>query len=122
MVETSQYNMAAEILSQFIRANKHAAAQSKMEKNVCSKHHRKTNIWVREMTKVIDIINTVRKNEMFLGRAYQPPQRRPIHLVCHQLETITTRKDDDGDQPSGGETTWTNIAATRSGREQHKTG
>ena len=33
-----------------------------------------------------------------------------------------TRKDDEGDQPSGGETTWTNTGATRYGRGQHKTG
>ena len=33
-----------------------------------------------------------------------------------------TRKDDKGDQPSGGETTWTNTGATRYGRGQHKTG
>ena len=33
-----------------------------------------------------------------------------------------TRKDDKGDQPSGGETTMTNTGATRSGRGQHKTG
>ena len=33
-----------------------------------------------------------------------------------------TRKDDTGDQPSGGETTWTNTGATRYGRGQHKTG
>ena len=45
------------------------------------------------------------KNEMVLGRAYQPPQRRPMDLACHHLETIMTRKDDKGDQPSGGETT-----------------
>ena len=32
-----------------------------------------------------------------------------------------TRKDDKGDQPSGGETTWTNTGATRYGRGQHKT-
>ena len=61
---------------------------------------------------------------MFLGRAYQPPQRRPMDLACHHLETITimTRKDDKGDQPSGGETTWTNTGATRYGRGQNKTG
>ena len=34
----------------------------------------------------------------------------------------TTIKDDKGDKPSGGETTWTNTGATRSGRGQHKTG
>ena len=33
-----------------------------------------------------------------------------------------TRKDDKGDQPSGGEMTWTNTGATRSGRGGHKTG
>ncbi len=32
-----------------------------------------------------------------------------------------TRKDDKGDQPSDGETTWTNTGATRYGRGQHKT-
>ena len=33
-----------------------------------------------------------------------------------------TRKDVKGDQPSGGETTWTNTGATRYGRGQHMTG
>ena len=33
-----------------------------------------------------------------------------------------TRKDDKGDQPSGGEMTWINTGATRYGRGQHKTG
>ena len=33
-----------------------------------------------------------------------------------------TRTYDKGDQPSGGETTWTNTGATRYGRGQHKTG
>ena len=33
-----------------------------------------------------------------------------------------TRKHVKGDQPSGGETTWTNTGATRYGRGQHKTG
>ena len=27
-------------------------------------------------------------NEMVLGRAYQPPQRQPMDLACHHLETI----------------------------------
>ena len=27
---------------------------------------------------------------MVLGRAYQPPQRRPMDLACHHLETIMT--------------------------------
>ena len=38
------------------------------------------------------------------------------------LGDLTTRRDDKGDQPSGGETTWTNTGATRYGRGQHKTG
>ena len=33
-----------------------------------------------------------------------------------------TGKDDKGDQPSGGETTWTNTGATRYGRGQRNTG
>ena len=33
-----------------------------------------------------------------------------------------TIKDDKGDRPSGGETTWTNTGAKRYGRGQHKTG
>ena len=33
-----------------------------------------------------------------------------------------TRKDVKGDQPCGGETTWTNTGGTRYGRGQHKTG
>ena len=37
---------------------------------------------------------------------------RPID-VCHHLETIMTRKDDKGDQPGGGETTWTNTGMER---------
>ena len=28
------------------------------------------------------------KNKVVLGRAYQPPQRRPMDLACHHLETI----------------------------------
>ena len=31
-----------------------------------------------------------------------------------------TRKYDNGDQPSSGETTWTNTGATRSGRRQYR--
>ena len=56
---------------------------------------------------------------MVLGRTYQPLQRHPMDLACHHLGTMK-RKDDKGDQPSGGETTWTNIGATRYGRGQHK--
>ena len=44
--------------------NKLAAAQTKMERsmlNITYYKDRRTNIWIRERTKVIDIINTVRK-------------------------------------------------------------
>ena len=43
--------------------NKLAAAQTKMERSMLNITHkdRKTNIWVREKTKVIDIISNVRK-------------------------------------------------------------
>ena len=52
--------------------NKLAAAQTKMERSMLNITYKdiKTNIWVRKKTTVIDIINTVRKNEMVLGRAY----------------------------------------------------
>ena len=103
--------------------NKLAAAQTKMERSMLNITYkdRKTNIWVREKTKVIDIISNVRKMKW----SYQPPQRRPMDYACYHLETIKnimTRKDDKGGQPSGGETTWTNTEATRSGRGLHKTG
>ena len=29
---------------------------------------------------------------MVLGRAYQPPQRQPMDLACHHLETIWQEK------------------------------
>ena len=43
--------------------NKHAAAQTKMERSMLSITYtdRRTNIWVRERTKLIDIIYTMRK-------------------------------------------------------------
>ena len=70
--------------------NKLAAAQTKMERTMLNITYkdRRTNIWVRERTKLIDIIYTVRNIEMVLGRAYQPPQRRPMVLARHHLETI----------------------------------
>ena len=56
---------------------------------------------------------------MVLGRAYDPPQRRPR---ASPLGDHMTREDDKGDQPSSGETTWTNTGARRYGRGQHNTG
>ena len=94
--------------------NKLAAAQTKMETsmlNITFKD-RKTNIWVRERTKVIDIISNVSKMKRVLGRAYQPPQKTTDGQRVLPLGDHMTRKDDKGDQPSGGETTWTNTGAT----------
>ena len=66
----------------------------------------RTNIWVRDRTK-----------------ASTPTDGPRVSPLGNQLETIyMTRKDDKGDQPSGGETTWTNTGATRSGKGQRKTG
>ena len=81
---------------------------------------RKTNIWVRKRTKLIDIISNVRKRNG-VGQGISPASKttdgpRVSPFGGHM------RKDDKGDQPSGGEMTWTNTGATRSGRGQHKTG
>ena len=82
--------------------------------NISYKDRKTTTIWVRERKQFIDIISNVRKYEMVLGWAHQPHQRRMSPLVDHMA-----RKDDKEDQPSGGETTWTNTG-TRSDRGQHK--
>ena len=58
---------------------------------------------------------------MVLGRAYQPPQRRPMDLAS-PLGDHMTRKNVKGGQSSGGEATWTNTGATRYDRGQYKTG
>ena len=70
--------------------NKLAAAQTKMERSMLNITYkdRRTNIWVRERTKLIRYNLHCEKNEMVLGRAYQPPQRRPMDLSRHHLETI----------------------------------
>ena len=43
---------------------------------------------------------------MVLDGTNEPPQRRPMDVRCHNLETTRQEKTDKGDQPSGGETTW----------------
>ena len=94
--------------------NKLAAAQTITYKG------RKTNIWGRERTKVIDIINTLRKMKWsWAGHINRLKDDR-------WTSRVTTwrpydKKRDKDDQPSGGETTWTNTGATRSGRGQHTT-
>ena len=103
--------------------NKLAAAQTKMERSMLNITYkdRRTNIWVRERTKLIDIIYTVRKMKWswagHINRLKDDDGSRASPLGDHM-----PRKHDKGDQPSGGETTWTNTGATRYGREQHKTG
>ena len=82
---------------------------------------RMANIWVREMTKVIDIICNVRKVKWSWAGHINPSTNGP--RVSPLRDHISmTRKDDKEDQPSGEETTWTNTGGTRSGRGQHTTG
>ena len=86
--------------------NKLAAAQTKMERSMLNITYkdRKTNIWVRERTKVIDIINTVRKMKWsWAGHINLLKDDRWTSRVSTWRPV--TRKDDKGDQPSGGETT-----------------
>ena len=54
---------------------------------------------------------------MVLGRAHQHPQRRPMDLACHHLETRR-----QGRQAKRWRDSWTNTGATRSGRGQHTIG
>ena len=61
-----------------------------------------TNICVREMTTILDIISNVRKNEMVLGRPQQQPKRRPMDLSRHNLGDQTTRQDAKGDRRRDG--------------------
>ena len=56
----------------------------------------------------------------YLGQGEDKAHRYNLH--CDKNEMVLGRKDDKGDQPSGGETTWTNTGATRYGRGQRKTG
>ena len=71
--------------------------------------------------KIIDIIITVRKTKWsWVGHINRP--KTTDGLRVSPLGDHMTRKDDKGDQPSGGETTWIHTGATRYGRGQHKTG
>ena len=87
--------------------NKLVAAQTKMERSMLNITYkdRKTNIWVRERTKVIDIIHTVRKMKWsWAGHINRLKDDRWTSRVT-TWRPFMTRKDDKGDQPSGGETT-----------------
>ena len=79
--------------------NKRVAAETKMERSMLNMRskNRMTNIWVRERTKVIEIMSNVRKIKGSLAENINPPQRRPMDLACHHLETMrqenTTREN-----------------------------
>ena len=54
---------------------------------------RKTNIWVREMTKVIDIISNVSQMKWsWAGHINHLKDDRSMDLACHHLETIWQEK------------------------------
>ena len=58
-------------------------------KEVCSASHTRTEILTSGSGRVKKICE---KNEVVLGREYQPPQRRPMDLVCHYAETVWHEK------------------------------
>ena len=55
---------------------------------------RNTNIWVRDRRHGYN--QQCEKQDVVLGKAHQPPQRPPMNLACHHVETIqqenTTRE------------------------------
>ena len=57
----------------------------------------------------------MRKNEVFLSKAHQPPQKTDGPRMSPRGDHAT-RNNDKGDQPSDGETSWTNTCPSRSGR------
>ena len=82
---------------------------------------RRANIWVRERTKLIDIIYTVRKMKWsWAGHINRLKDDRWTSRVTTWRPYDKKRRQ--GDQPSGRGTTWTNTGAARYGRGQHKTG
>ena len=100
--------------------NKLTAAQTKMERSMLNITYkdRKTNVCVRKRTNSHRYNQNCEKNEMVMGRAYQPPQRRQMDFACHHLEAIwqekTTRETSQAVERRPG--------ATRYGRGQHETG
>ena len=59
---------------------------------------------------------------MVLGKSILTASKTADGPRTSPLGDHMTRKDNKGDQPRGGETTWTNTGATGYGRGQHKTG
>ena len=100
-----------------------AAAQTKMKRSMrnISYNYRKTNIWVRERTKVIDIISNVRTMKGswagYTNRLKDDQWTSPVTTWRPYY-----KKRRRGRPANHGETTWTNTGTTRSGREQHNTG
>ena len=100
--------------------NKLAAAQTKMERSMLNitYKNRKTNIWVRERSNVIDIINTVRKMKWSWAGHFKHDRWTWCVTNCRPYD----KKIRQVRPAIGGEMTWTNTEATRYGRGQHKTG
>ena len=65
---------------------------------------RNPNTWVTERAKVVDIISNVRK--MIWSWAGHNSRLKYDRWTSRITTWHMTRKDDKGDQPSGGETTW----------------
>ena len=82
--------------------------------------NRRSNTWVGERTKVIGIMYAVRKING-PGQGVSTASKTTDGPRVPPLGDHMRGKDDKGDQPSGGETTWTNTGATRYGRGQHNT-
>ena len=96
--------------------------QTKMEKSMLNITYkdRRTNVWVWKRIKVINIISDVRKVK-WTWQGTSTASKMTYGIRVSQRGNHMTRKYVKGDQPSGGETAWTNTGAT-DGRGQHKTG
>ena len=92
--------------------------RSKLERSMLNITYkdRKPNIWVKDRTKVIDIISNVR-NDVVLSRTLQAPQRRPMDLAYNRdkkrrQERPAKRWRDDLDK-YWSDTTWQRTAQDR---------
>ena len=103
--------------------NKLAAAHTKTERSMLNITYkdRKTNVWVRERTKLIDIISNMRKMKWswtgYTNRLKDDQWTSPVTTWRPYYKKIRR-----GRPANHGETTWTNTGTTRSGRGQHNTG
>ena len=70
----------------------------------------------------MDIIsNMIKMKWSWAGHINRLKDDRWTSRVITLRPYYVKKKDDKGDQPSGGETTWRNTGATRSGGGQHNT-